>query len=124
VTTRVQASEAALLALLEVAGERGVAERYRQLAESGKLRGVFLRDRYHELERRIRPSRTRPCGNSGVPPEPCYLFSTDHYGAAFDSGAAAYEVVEMEDAWLIVSRDGSTGVYRPEGRFDHTMLVG
>ena len=55
---------------------------------------------------------------------PCYIFeSRAGFGAESPSVRAAYDQLSIQDSWLILLRDASAGIHRPESRWDAEKFI-
>lgn len=55
---------------------------------------------------------------------PCFVFHESlGFGVEFASVREAYDKLSLEDGWLILLRDGSAGIHRPEARWDDEKLI-
>jgi hypothetical protein len=110
---------------LRGAVETEKARRYTILVGTKKGQEKFLAVLCHEFERVIRPNRVvKKWSHDKVSARPCYVFSppTD-FGTLFATVGEAYESLATTDSWLIVTADGTTGIHRPEGRWDKEVLI-
>ncbi|MGA2230540.1 MAG: hypothetical protein ABSH22_06540 [Tepidisphaeraceae bacterium] len=100
------------------------AARFATLATSKKGQQKVLAGLDHDFERAIRPGGGHPVGQACAGKQPCYAFHFSlGFGMPFNSIAEAYARMSGVDGWLIVSADASTGIYRPESRWDAEVLL-
>ena len=103
--------------------EKNRAARLCALVSTSKGERKFLRELSHGIEapaaRSDRMTSLRMCDSM-----PCYLYwEREGFGAAKASVGEAYNVLSVEDSWLIVSQDGTFGIYRPEARWDDEVAI-
>src|SRR5262245_11028703 len=91
------------------------AKRLTELASSKKGQRKVLDGLCHELENAIRNKAIRVEDYSQLWDQPCFVFhSRLGFGAEFETLRDAYHELALEDGWLIVMRDATTGIHRPE----------
>ena len=100
------------------------AERFGTLATTTKGQRKIMIALCHEIEPAVRPSAVRRAAYDPVLEEPCFVFfESIGFGVPLPTVREAYEKISVYD-WLIVLRDASAGIYRPESRWDdETLLV-
>jgi hypothetical protein len=100
------------------------AERYAALATSKKGHRKIIENLCHHFESSIRVNVICRGDYDRIWALPCYVFSSScDFGAEFSSVREAYDQLSVEDSWLILLRDGSAGIYRPEDRWDDEKLI-
>lgn len=93
------------------------AERFTALAASKSGQNKILDGLCHQFASAIRPAAIHKGGYDRHWASPCYVYYQPlGFGAEFSSVCEAYDQLSAEDSWLILLRDGSLGIYRPEGR--------
>jgi hypothetical protein len=100
------------------------ARRFAALALSPKGHHKLLDGLCHEFEPAIRD--TAICGRdySKLWDKPVFAFhSRVGFGAEFSQLRDAYKELSLDDSWLIVLQDATTGIYRPEARWDDEKLL-
>ena len=99
-------------------------ERFAALSTSKNGQRRILEGLCHQFESAIRPAAIRKDGYDRLWASPCYVFQQPlGFGAEFASVREAYDQLSAEDSWLILLRDGSSGIYRPEGGWDDEKLI-
>lgn len=80
---------------------------------------------YHEFEFAIRSNAVHPWGDEKLWDKSCFAYHDSlGFGVEFVSVHAAYERLSLDDGWLILLRDASAGIHRPEApRWDHEKLI-
>jgi hypothetical protein len=101
------------------------ARRFTELCASKKGQRKVLAGLYGEFESAVRSSAVRSGGYDGLWESSCYVFHERHgFGVEFASVREAYDQLSLDDGWLILLRDASAGVHRPEApRWDHERLI-
>jgi hypothetical protein len=114
-----------LLRFLREAVESAKARRYITLVSMKKGQEKFLSSLHHEFEQAVRPNRAvRDRSHNDISARPCYVFSPPKdFGIPFATVREAYESLATTDSWLIVTSDGTSGIYRPEDRWDDEVLI-
>ena len=98
------------------------AERYLALHGSKKGKAKILADLYHGFEDAIRPEVVRAGETQGT--DACFVFAeTQGFGVEYSHVGEALDALALDDGWLIVTQDGTMGVYRPESRWDDQKLM-
>ena len=95
----------------------------RLLALCGSIKGQrkILLGLCHEFGPTILPSVSR---GDAFWCSPSYVFHGSlGFGVAFASVREAYDRLAVEDGWLIIVRDGSAGIHRPEARWDDEKFI-
>ncbi|MBN8249518.1 MAG: hypothetical protein J0L84_19000 [Verrucomicrobia bacterium] len=93
------------------------ARRFSELAFTKNGQQKVLASLDHDFEHAVRSDASRSTDYDGVLASPCFVFYRPlGFGAAFDSVREAYDQLAVKDGWLILLRDGSAGVHRPESR--------
>ena len=79
----------------------------------------------HEFESAVLPSAVRRGGYDSLWGSPCFVFHEPlGFGVEATSVREAYDQLSLEDGWLILLRDASAGIHRPEARWDDEKLIG
>jgi hypothetical protein len=100
------------------------AERFTALAATKTGQKKILHSLDGRFESTIRSAPVRAGGYDRIWDSPCYVFYPRlGFGAEFAKVRDAYDRLSAEDGWLILLRDGSTGIYRPEARWDAERLI-
>ena len=100
------------------------AARYVELSATKRGRDRFLAGLFHEFESTVRPDAVRGSDYGPIRERPCFVFYEPlGFGVEFPTVREACDRLSSEDGWLIVLRDGSAGIHRPEARWDHEMLI-
>lgn len=100
------------------------ARRFAALAETKKGQRKILRSLCHEFEPAILPQAVRPEIYDALWDQPCYVFhERAGFGIEAASVRAAYDELSTGDSWLILLRDSSAGIHRPEASWDDEKLV-
>lgn len=100
------------------------AERFAGLATSKKGQRKILESLNHQFEPAIRMDAVRASGRDRIWGSPCYVFHQPlGYGVAFESVRDAYDQLSVDDGWLILLRDASAGIHRPEARWDDEKFI-
>ena len=101
------------------------ARRFTELCATKKGQQKILAGLYHEFEPAIRSDAVRRGGYERLWDSPCFVFHESiGFGTEFTSVREAYDQLSVEDGWLILLRDASAGIHRPEApRWDHEKLV-
>jgi len=114
----------AFTAFVRRALEPEKARRFSALAETPKGRRKILQALCHEFESAIRPQVVHAHADDTVFAQPCYIFE-EHagFGVEAPSVREAYDQLSIQDGWLILLRDASAGIHRPEGRWDREKFI-
>ncbi len=100
------------------------ARRFAALAETKKGQRKILRALCHEFEPAIMPQAVRSGGYDAIWQEPCFVFhEREGFGVAVASVREAYDPLSIRDSWLILLRDASAGIHRPEARWDDEKFI-
>ena len=100
------------------------ARRFAALAETPKGQRKLLRALSHEFGPAILPQAVQTRGDDSVWAQPCYIFEERlGFGIEAPSVRAAYDQLSIQDSWLIVVRDASAGIHRPESRWDAEKFI-
>ena len=101
------------------------ARRFTELCTTTKGRRKILAGLYHEFESAVRSDAVLPGGYDKFWDSSCFVFHEPlGFGSEFASVREAYDQLSVEDGWLILLRDASAGIYRPEApRWDHEKLI-
>jgi hypothetical protein len=100
------------------------ARRFSELAASRKGQRKVLAGLYHEFEPAVRAAAVRGGGFDKLWERPCFIFHESlGFGVEFASVLEAYDKLSVDDGWLILLRDGSAGIHRPEARWDDEKLI-
>jgi hypothetical protein len=101
------------------------ARRYAELCASKKGQRNILDGLCHQFEPAIRPDAKRAGGYDRHWGSPSFVFSKPlGFGVEFASVREAYDQLSVEDSWLILLRDASAAIHRPEARWDDEKLIG
>jgi hypothetical protein len=104
------------------------ARRFAALSDTKKGQRKILNGLYHEFESAIRADAVR-AGRRGSHDKfwesACFVFHESvGFGAEFDTVREAYDQLSLDDGWLILLRDASTGIHRPEApRWDYEKII-
>jgi hypothetical protein len=102
----------------------GKARRFAVLSSSKKGQRKVLNGLCHEFDPAIRDTATSKKNYSKLWDQPCYVFHARiGFGACFPKVRDAYDELSLDDSWLILLRDASAGIYRPEWRWDDEKLI-
>lgn len=100
------------------------AARYAALAASLKGQRKILDSLYHAFRPSIRPAAVSNERCEAFLDKPCLVFHARvGFVIEFATVRDAYERLSGDDGWLILLRDGTTGVHRPEDRWDDEVVV-
>lgn len=100
-------------------------ERLAALCLSPKGQRKLLERLCHRFGSEIRADVRRSRDYEQIWERPCYVFSQSlGFGVEFATVRAAYDRLALEEGWLILLRDASLGIYRPEARWDEETLLG
>ena len=100
------------------------ARRFSELAASKKGQRELLSALYHEFEPAIRAEAVQGGGYDKVWNCSCFVFHESlGFGVEFALVSEAYDELSLEDGWLILLRDGSAGIHRPEARWDGEKII-
>ena len=100
------------------------AERYATLAAGARGRRRILDALYHDFDAALRPECIRDEPLDALDAAAGLIYHAARgWGIPCDTVAAAREDLALDDGWLILLRDGSAGLYRPEGRDDDTRVI-
>jgi hypothetical protein len=101
------------------------ARRLSELSATKKGQRKVLVGLYGEFETAVRHEAIRRGSYDGLWDSSCFVFHERlGFGAEFASVREAYDQLSVEDGWLILLRDASAGIHRPEApRWDHEKLI-
>jgi hypothetical protein len=100
------------------------ARRLTAIAATTKGQRKVLEELCHQIEYAVRPAAIRLGGYNSLWDHSCFVFHTSvGFGAEFPSVREAYDKMTLEDGWLILLKDASAGVHRPESRWDDEKLL-
>jgi hypothetical protein len=100
------------------------ARRLLALCDSRKGRRKILSGLCHEFGPAILPRVVRKAGGEAFWSSACYVFHEPlGFGVEFASVREAYDRLAVHDGWLIIVRDGSAGIHRPEARWDDEKFI-
>jgi hypothetical protein len=100
------------------------ARRFAALAETPKGQRKVLRALCHEFEPAILPHAVHAGVEDSVWAQPCYIFEERlGFGIEAPSARNAYDQLSIQDSWLIILRDASAGIHRPESRWDAEKFI-
>lgn len=101
------------------------ARRFTELCGSSKGQRKILAGLYHEFEAAVRSNTARSGGYDRLWDCSCYVFHEPlGFGVEFASVREAYDALSVKDGWLILLRDASAGIHRPEApRWDFEKLI-
>jgi hypothetical protein len=101
------------------------ARHFSELCLNKKGQRQVLASLYHEFEPALLPSAVQRGSYDSLWSRPCFVFHERlGFGVEVASIREAYDRLSIEGGWLILLRDGSTGIYRPEARWDDEKLIG
>ncbi len=114
----------AFTAFVQKALEPEKARRFAALAETEKGRRKVLRALSHEFEPAILPRVVQARADDAVWSQPCYVFDErGGFGIEAPTLREAYDQLSIRDSWLILLRDASAGIHRPEARWDDEKFI-
>jgi hypothetical protein len=117
-------ASSAFVAFVQRALEPEKARRFTALAETPKGRRKILQALCHEFEPAIRPDVVQQRRDDIVFAQPCYIFEERvGFGVEAPSVREAYDQLSLHDSWLILLRDASAGIHRPEARWDDEKFI-
>jgi hypothetical protein len=100
------------------------AARFAAIAETKKGKQRILDGLCHELGPAIRADSVRHSSYDVIWNSPCYVFHSPlGFGVEFTSVREAYDALSGNDGWLILLRDASAAIYRPEAKWDDERLI-
>jgi hypothetical protein len=100
------------------------ARRFAELCASKKGQRKVLNALCHEFEPAIRSAAVQGGGYDQLWSSPCFVFYAPlGFGVEFASVREAYHQLSLDDSWLILLRDASAGIHRPESRWDDEKLI-
>ena len=100
------------------------ARRFTELSATKKGQQKILAGLYHEFEPAVRSDTVRRGGYDSLWDSSCFVFHQPlGFGVEFASVREAYNQLSIEDGWLILLRDASAGIHRPEARWDDEKLI-
>jgi hypothetical protein len=101
------------------------ARRFTEFCASKKGQRKILDGLCHEFEPAIRSGAVQRGGYDKVWDSSCFVFHEPlGFGVEFATVRKAYDQLSVEDGWLILLRDASAGIHRPEApRWDHEKLI-
>jgi hypothetical protein len=100
------------------------AGRFTELCASKEGRRKILDGLCHEFEAAIRSDAVQRGGYDQFWSRPCFVFHAPlGFGLEFASVREAYDQLSVENSWLILLRDASAGIHRPEARWDDEKLI-
>ncbi len=95
--------------------ERGKAERFTALSATKKGQRKILVGLCHEFDHAILPRVVRHKDYGLLWEKQCFVYYEPlGFGIEFETVRRAYEQLSVDDSWLILVRDASAGIYRPE----------
>jgi hypothetical protein len=101
------------------------ARRFSELCANKKGQRKILAGLYHEFEPAVRSGALQRGGYGSLWSSRCFVFHESlGFGVEVASVREAYDQLSVEDGWLILLRDGSAGIHRPEARWDDEKLIG
>jgi hypothetical protein len=101
------------------------SRRFTELSASKKGQRKVLAGLCHEFEPSVRSDAVRRGGYDKLWNSSCFVFHEPlGFGVEFASVREAYDQLSVEDGWLILLRDASAGIHRPEARWDDEKLIG
>ena len=99
-------------------------DRFVTLSETKKGQRKILDGLNHQFESAIRSDAICRGGYDKFWGSPCFVFHSPlGFGVEFDSVREAHDKLSIEDGWLILLRDASVGIHRPEARWDDEKLI-
>ena len=100
------------------------SKRFQELITSSKGQKKFLYELSHGIEDHIRDDVQTEEGFSSFRILPCYVYAGNvGFGIPKASVEEAYELLSVDDSWLIVTQAGSFAIYRPEFPWDAEISV-
>ena len=100
------------------------ARRFTELSATKKGQQKILAGLYHEFEPAVRSDTVRRGGYDSLWDSSCFVFHQPlGFGVEFASVREGYNQLSIEDGWLILLRDASAGIHRPEARWDDEKLI-
>ncbi len=99
------------------------ARRFTELAASKKGQRKILQS-LNQFGSAIRPDAIRTRDYNHIGDSPCYVFYEPlGFGVEFATVWDAYDRLSIKDGWLILLRNASAGIHRPEARWDEETLI-
>src|SRR5688500_12370478 len=112
-------AQEALIAFVSRVLVREKAERFGALATTRKGQQKILAALCHEFGNAILPSTIRGKDYRAILEKRCFVYyEPTGFGVEFSTVREAYEILSIEDSWLIITMDASAGIHRPENRWD------
>jgi hypothetical protein len=103
---------------------REKAERYGAIATTKKGQTKIFVGLCHEFGNVILPGAVRGKDYGSIFVKPCFVYYEPMgFGVEFRTVREAYEELSLTDSWLIITMDASTGIHRPENRWDDERLL-
>lgn len=100
------------------------AKRYIALCDTKKGKEKILDSLWHQFESAIRTDAIRDDYDK-LWSRPCFVYYANFgFGVEFTSVCEAYDQLPAYGGWLIVLRDGSAGIHRPEAKSDDEKMFG
>ncbi|MFN0058055.1 MAG: hypothetical protein ACKVX7_06325 [Planctomycetota bacterium] len=100
------------------------AERFSKLAATKKGQQKVLASLYHKFEPAVRAESVRRGSYDSLWSSLCFVFHQPlGFGVEFASVREAYDQLSLKDGWLILLRDASAGIHRPEAKWDAEKLI-
>ena len=101
------------------------ARRFTELSATTKGQRKILSGLYHQFEPAVRADAARQGGYEKLWESSCFVFHESvGFGAEITSVRDAYDQLSLEEGWLILLRDGSAGIHRPEApRWNHEKII-
>ena len=101
------------------------ARRFTELSATKKGQRKILAGLGGEFESAVREDAVRRGGYDRLWDSSCFVFYEPlGFGVEFASVREAYDQLSIQDSWLILLRDASAGIHRPEApRWDHEKLI-
>ncbi|MDX2111921.1 MAG: hypothetical protein SFY80_16960 [Verrucomicrobiota bacterium] len=100
------------------------ARRYTELCSNDKGRRKLLESLCHKYHSCVRPECIQQRNYEKIGNPPCYAFhSSIPFGTFYPTVHEAHDSLSIVDGWLIILRDASVGIHRPEGRWDDEFLI-
>jgi hypothetical protein len=100
------------------------AQRFAMLCATKKGQRKILAGLDHEFEPAVRSEAVRDGGYDRLWDRSCFVFHAPlGFGFEFASVREAYDQLTVEEGWLILLRDGSARIHRPESRWTDERLI-
>jgi hypothetical protein len=114
----------ALKTFLKGAIAEDKSRRYLSLLDTKNGNKKLIDELHHQFESHIRGEKVVHSFDKRLMEKPCFIYGGNRsFGMPHNSITEAYDLLSHEDSWLIVSTDGTIGIFRPEDRWDDTKWI-